>query len=63
MRLVRAIFFFAAKNNCNILMRHIAGISNGLADSLSRLQVRRFKEELPTADQVQTSFPQTVWEV
>ena len=42
MSLVRKLFFFTAKHNINLLMRHVPGKDNILADPLSRLQVERF---------------------
>ena len=46
MRLVRPLFLFSARHNINMLMVHIAGTSNILADCLSRLQVDRFTHPL-----------------
>ena len=63
MRLVRKIFFFAAKRNLNILMRHIPGKDNILADFISRFQVKQFKEAMPLADVHPTAFSEEVWHV
>ena len=49
LRLMRCIFFFAASNNINILMRHIPGYLNVNADLLSRLQVREFLRSNPSS--------------
>ena len=49
MRLVRALFMFTASRNINILMHHIPGQSNLLADLLSRLQVQKFHQAHPQA--------------
>ena len=61
MRLVRKLFLFTAKNNINILLQHIPGHSNILADRLSRLQVSEFKSLLPSADHAGSSIPNTIW--
>ena len=63
MRLVRALFLFSARHNINILMEHIAGHNNYLADSLSRLQVDKFKHHCPEADHQPTSISPTIWEL
>ena len=42
MHLVRTLFFAAAKGNFYVLIRHIAGFDNCIADALSRLQMQRF---------------------
>ena len=63
MRIVRKIFFFSAKRNINILMRHIPGKDNILADFISRLQVTKFKEAFPQADVHPTEFAEEVWNV
>ena len=63
MRLVRALFLFSARHNINILMKHISGHNNYLADSLSRLQVDKFKHHCPEADHQPTSISHTIWEL
>ena len=49
MPLICALFLFFAKNNINILMEHISGHHNHLSDSLSRLQVGKFRQLHPEA--------------
>ena len=61
MRLVRALFYFTAKNNINILMHHIPGQTNTLADLLSRLQVDRFHRLHPSAESIPTPISPDVW--
>ena len=63
MRLVRPMFLWAAKRNVNIILRHIPGEHNDLADSLSRLQVQRFRQLHPTAVAVPCHIPSDVWDV
>jgi len=50
MDLIRAGLLINARNNCIVLIRHIRGHSNDLADALSRLQVTRFKDLHQQAD-------------
>ena len=61
MRLVRALFTRAAHLNANIVLQHIPGHINILADSLSRLQVHRFREDHPTADPDPSPIPTDLW--
>ena len=63
MRILRALFLFCAKRNINILMKHIPGTTNLAADFLSRLQVRKFKEVHPSADELPTPVPPQVWNI
>jgi hypothetical protein len=63
MRLIRALFFFAAAHNINILMHHIPGTTNVNADFLSRLQVNKFRQSHPMADEQPTIIPAQVWDV
>ena len=39
-----------AQHNINIMLQHVPGISNIIPDLLSRLQVDRFRAQLPSAD-------------
>ena len=61
MRLVRKLFLFTARHNINILLQHIPGHSNILADRLSRLQVQEFHQRLPTADPHSSPLPPEIW--
>ena len=54
MYLVRALFFVAAHKNFNVLVRHIRGVNNSIADSLSRLQLPRFRTLAPLAEPTPT---------
>lgn len=56
MALVRKTFLIAARNNFTLKIVHIAGMDNSIADSLSRLQVHRFRQLAPTA----AEFPETL---
>ena len=61
MRIVRALFLFTARRNINLLLRHIPGVHNVLADYLSRFQVAAFKDIHLTADLHPTEFSDDVW--
>ena len=63
MKIVRTMLMFAARRNINILLKHVPGKHNNLADALSRFQVRRFRELLPEADVMPTEVDQQVWEM
>ena len=57
MILVRTLFFTAASHNFTILLHHIQGVNNSLADALSRSQFHRFRHLAPNADQQPTPIP------
>ena len=57
MSLVRALFYVAASHNFTVLLQHILGVDNGIADALSHLQFHRFKSLALDADTEPTSIP------
>ena len=57
MALVRHIFFVAAQGNFHVMLTHIQGVKNCIADALSRSQVRRFRQLAPQADNEPTPLP------
>ena len=61
MHLVRSLFLYSARNNINILMEHMPGHHNYLADCLSRLQVEKFHQLCPGADCSSTQIPAEIW--
>ena len=63
MKLLRELFFFCAARNLHLIVRHIPGRENNLADALSRLQVSRFRLLLPTAAIFPMSIPDNVWKI
>ena len=63
MKLVRALFLFSAKHNINILMQHIPGNVNTLADHLSRLQVDKCRRLFPHMDKLPTAVSSAVWQI
>ena len=61
MSLVRSLFLIAAKKGFSVSLKHILGVSNPIADALSRFQAQRFNQLLPQADQLPTEIPTEVW--
>ncbi len=59
--LLRKLFFISAKHQFTINITHIPGLDNSIADSLSRLQVSRFRQLAPNADHHQTQIPPEAW--
>ena len=57
MALVRTLFMAAANHNFTVLIQHIPGVQNGVADSLSRFQFHRFHTLAPLADIHPTPTP------
>ena len=47
--LMRDLMMLTAINNFNVTIKHIAGIDNGIADTLSRSQISRFHSIAPYA--------------
>ena len=64
MHLVHSIFFSAATNHYTVLVTHIVGTDNSIADSLSHLQISWFRHLAPIADLHPTPVPvsaATLW--
>ena len=57
MRLVRALFFLAARHNFHVMICHIPGTNNSIADALSRMQLTRFRSLVPEANNHPTPTP------
>ena len=49
MALVRMLYFCAAKFDINVMIVHIAGFNNTIADALSRFQATRYYQLAPLA--------------
>ena len=49
MALVCMLYFCAAQHNIHVLVTHVAGTDNSIADALSRFQVQRFHKLAPEA--------------
>jgi len=60
MHLVRSIFFTAATNHLTVLVSHIAGANNSIADSVFCFQMAWFCQLAPEADLEPTPVPKTV---
>lgn len=52
MHLVHSIFFSAATNYFTVLVIHIVGTNDSIADSLSRLQISWFSQLAPAAERL-----------
>ena len=61
MDLIRSLFLTAAKMGFSVSLKHIAGISNPIADALSRFQDHLFRQLLPEAEETPTTIPPEVW--
>ena len=57
MHLVRRLFFTAAMNNFHVMITHVKGTTNDIADSLSRQQLHRFRLLAPNANPVPVATP------
>ncbi len=57
MYLVRALFLVAAHNNFNVLIWHVLGTNNCIADALSRLRLPLFRALAPEARPYPTPIP------
>ena len=61
MSLIRPLFLFAAQQGFSVAFKHIKGITNPIADALSRFQMQKFFDLHPQADPTPTETPQQVW--
>ena len=61
MTLIRALFLKAAKSGFSVSLKHIAGVSNPIADALSRFQDVLFRQLLPDAEPSPTAIPPEAW--
>jgi hypothetical protein len=57
MRLMRMLMWYACKHNLCFRSEHVPGVTNEISDSLSRLQLDRFKTLAPMADEVPYRCP------
>ena len=55
MDLLRPITLFTLQHNFTLTAVHVPGLQNGIADSLSRFQMERFRELAPEASP--TGYP------
>ena len=61
MILVRKLYLLAAMFEFSVSFKHIKGVNNPIADSLSRFQEERFRSLVPEADELPTTMPVQVW--
>ena len=57
MDLVRFLVLISMKHNFLVRARHVSGVSNEIADALSRFQMQRFRALAPDADQNPCTIP------
>ena len=57
MDLVRFLVLISMKHNSLVRARHVPGVSNEIADALSRFQMQRFQALAPTADRSPCTIP------
>ena len=55
--LFRKLFFVAAQNNFTVMLKHIPGTKNSIADAISRMQFQRFFSLAPQARKDPTPTP------
>ena len=60
MSLIRPLYLHAASNGFCISFKHIFGLSNPIADALSRFQMPKFRSLLPSASTAPTTIPAAV---
>ena len=47
MALVHMLYFCAAKHNIHVIITHVAGVNNVIADAISCFQVNLFQQLVP----------------
>ena len=57
MALVLVLYLRAAYHHINVIVTHINGINNSIADSLSHFQMERFRSLAPTSHQNADHIP------
>lgn len=57
MDLLRFLVLLSMKHNFFVRARHVPGVSNEIADALSRFQVSHFRAAAPTAEQTPCTIP------
>lgn len=61
MSLLRPIVYFTLTLNFQFKAKHIFSVNNGIADAISRQQVKRFRQLAPSADLYPCAVPQEFW--
>ena len=63
MHLLRTLWFFVAHFDISINIEHIAGVHNGVADTLSRDNIQQFFLLHPQADLLPTPIPEELIQI
>ena len=63
LKLIRHLFLRAISVNCNVMLVHVPGHYNAIADHLSRLQVRRARQLAPFLEEEPCEVPSIVWRI
>ena len=61
MSVVRKLFLVAVKYHFSVAFKHIRGHYNPIADAISRFQMQRFRQLLPSAAAQKTEIPLETW--
>ena len=61
MTLIRKMVLICLRHNILFKSKHVSGSKNLLADSLSRLQIQKFKTLCPDAEESMTAIPLAAW--
>ena len=51
------VYFFAAKHNIHVIITHVVGVNNAIADALSHFQVNHFQQLAPYATPLPDIIP------
>ena len=63
MELVRKLVLLSMEHNFVVRAHHVPGVSNEIADALSRFQMQRFWALAPDADQIPCTIPPSLMTV
>ena len=63
MAVLRKLFYITAQHEFTVNIKHIPGVDNVLADSLSRSQITKFFKLEPLANPHPTEVPDELWKI
>ena len=63
MALARKTFLISARHNFLLKFLHILGSNNPIADTLSRLQMQKFRQLAPDAHPIATPIPEHLFQL